>query len=146
MQVEVEQAMPLLWVLRDELNKTGTKFGCGVGSCGACTVLLDGEATRSCLYPVGLAAGKAITTVEGLAQDGALAHVQTAWIDQQVPQCGYCQSGMIMAAEALLSQNANPTDEDIDAAMTNVCRCGTYQRIRAAIKQAASLRQAESQL
>ena len=142
-QVEVEEAMPLLWVLRDELNLTGTKFGCGISSCGACSVMVDGVAVRSCLYPVGAAVGKAITTIEGVASDGNLSDIQRAWIEHQVPQCGYCQSGMIIAAEALLNQTPNPTDEDIDAAMTNICRCGTYDRIRAAIKQAASLRETE---
>ena len=137
-QVDVEEDMPLLWVLRDELNMTGTKFGCGVAACGACSVMLDGVAVRSCSLPVGFVADKEITTIEGVSNDGLLSALQTAWIDQQVPQCGYCQSGMIIAAEALLKRIPDPTDEDIDAAMTNICRCGTYQRIRAAIKQAAT--------
>ncbi len=144
--VEVEPEMPLLWVLRDELNMTGTKYGCGVSSCGACTVLLDGKAVRTCTLPVSAAAGKAITTIEGVAPEGQLSAVQKAWIEHQVPQCGYCQSGMILAAEALLDAKPDPTDEDIDAAMTNICRCGTYQRIRQAIKAAAGLRQQESDL
>ena len=137
-QVDVEEEMPLLWVLRDELNMTGTKFGCGVAACGACSVLLDGVAVRSCSMPVGFVAGKSITTIEGLASEGVLTALQAAWIEHQVPQCGYCQSGMIMAAEALLNRIPNPTDDDIDAAMTNICRCGTYQRVRAAIKDAAT--------
>ena len=137
-QVDVEEEMPLLWVLRDELNMTGTKFGCGVAACGACSVLLDGVAVRSCSIPVGFVAGKSITTIEGLASEGVLTALQAAWVEHQVPQCGYCQSGMIMAAEALLNRIPNPTDDDIDAAMTNICRCGTYQRVRAAIKDAAT--------
>lgn len=136
-QVEVEDNMPLLWVLRDELNMTGTKYGCGVSSCGACSVLIDGEAVRTCTMPVSLAIGKSIKTIEGIAENGQLSAIQKAWIQQQVPQCGYCQSGMIIAAEALLAKTPEPTDEDIDAAMTNICRCGTYQRIREAIKIAA---------
>ena len=140
-QLEVEEEMPLLWVLRDELNMTGTKFGCGVAACGACSVLMDGTAVRSCMTPVVIAAGKSITTIEGLATDDALSDLQTAWVDHQVPQCGYCQSGMIIAATSLLRRTPDPTDEDIDAAITNICRCGTYQRIRAAIKQAATKRQ-----
>ena len=140
-QLDVEEEMPLLWVLRDELNMTGTKFGCGVAACGACSVLMDGTAVRSCMTPVGIATGKSITTIEGIAEGDTLSDLQNAWVDQQVPQCGYCQSGMIIAAEALLQRNPDPTDEDIDAAITNICRCGTYQRIRAAIKQAATQRQ-----
>jgi isoquinoline 1-oxidoreductase alpha subunit len=130
--------MPLLWYLRDELGLTGTKFGCGIAACGACTVHLDGEAVRSCQTPVGAIEGKAVTTIEGL--DPAGEHVvQRAWRAQQVPQCGYCQSGQIMQAVSLLATTANPTDDEIDAAMAgNICRCGTYQRIRAAIRQAAS--------
>ena len=137
-QVDVDSRMPLLWVLRDVLNLTGTKYGCGVASCGACTVHVDGQPTRSCLFPAASAQGKQITTVEGLGE--TLSDVQQAWIDHQVPQCGYCQSGMIMAAEALISEIPEPTDQDIDKRITNICRCGTYQRIRAAIKQAASRR------
>lgn len=143
-QVDVEQDMPLLWVLRDELNMTGTKFGCGVASCGACSVMVDGEAIRSCSYPVENAIGKTITTIEGIALKGQLSAVQKAWIEHQVPQCGYCQSGMIIAAEALLDSNPDPSDEDINAAMTNICRCGTYQRVRAAIKTAAKTRREEN--
>lgn len=135
--VDAEEGMPLLWVLRDILNSTGTKYGCGVGACGACTVLVDGAAVRSCSYPAALAQGKEITTIEGLAQGGALHKVQQAWIDAQAPQCGFCQSGQIMAAVALLKEKPQPTDEDIDAAMTNICRCGAYSQIRAAIHAAA---------
>jgi isoquinoline 1-oxidoreductase alpha subunit len=136
-EVDAEDGMPLLWVLRDVLNFTGTKFGCGVGACGACTVLIDGVATRSCSFPVALAAGKDIKTIEGLAQGDTLHKVQQAWIDAQAPQCGYCQSGQIMAAVALLQEKPQPTDEEIDAAMTNICRCGAYAQIRAAIHAAA---------
>ena len=136
--VDVEGNMPLLWVLRDELNMTGTKFGCGVSACGACTVLVDGVATRTCILPVSAAEGKEITTIEGLTGDSGRSVVQQAWIDHQVPQCGYCQSGMIMAAESLLRSNTAPTDDDIDLAMTNICRCGTYNRVRTAIHDAAS--------
>lgn len=136
-EVDVDPAMPLLWVLRDELVLTGTKFGCGIAQCGACTVHIDGMATRSCILPVSAAEGKQVTTIEGISSD--LQHpVQQAWIAQQVPQCGYCQSGQIMSAVALLHDNPNPSDEDIDIAMQgNICRCGTYPRIRKAIKQAA---------
>ncbi len=144
--LDVEPQMPLLWVLRDELNMTGTKYGCGVSSCGACTVLLDGVATRTCTLPVSAVAGKEIITIEGLAADGQLTAVQRAWIAQQVPQCGYCQSGMIMATEALLRSNPDPSDDDIDAAITNICRCGTYQRVRTAIKQAARQQQQGDEL
>jgi isoquinoline 1-oxidoreductase alpha subunit len=134
--VDVDPAMPLLWVLRDVLNLTGTKFGCGVAACGACTVLIDGEAVRSCVFPVGQALGKDVRTIEGLG--GGKPHaLQTAWIERQVPQCGYCQSGMLMAAAALLAANSDPRDADIDAAITNICRCGTYPRIREAIRIAA---------
>ena len=135
--VDAEEGMPLLWVLRDILNFTGTKYGCGVGACGACTVLVDGAAVRSCSYPAVLAQGKAITTIEGLAAGGTLHKVQQAWIDAQAPQCGFCQSGQIMAAVALLKEKPQPTDADIDAAMTNICRCGAYEQIRAAIHAAA---------
>ena len=135
--VDTEPAMPLLWVIRDVLNMTGTKYGCGVASCGACTVHVDGVATRTCVLPVSAVEGKNITTIEGIAQDGELSAVQKAWIAHQVPQCGYCQSGMIMAAEALLKTNPNPTEEDIRANITNVCRCGTYNRILPAILTAA---------
>jgi len=126
----------MLWVLRDELNLTGTKFGCGIAMCGACTVHVDGEPTRSCVMPVSAVAGKKITTIEGLSKDGGHA-VQKAWVGLQVPQCGYCQSGMIMVAAALLAQNRNPSDADIDAMVTNLCRCGTYVRVREAIHVAA---------
>jgi len=134
--VDVEPEMPLLWVLRDELGLTGTKYGCGIAMCGACTVHLDGQPTRSCVMPVSAVEGKKITTVEALSQDGNH-RVQKAWVKLQVPQCGYCQSGMIMAAAALLEQNKNPSDADIDAAITNICRCGTYARVREAIHVAA---------
>lgn len=141
-RIDVDPKMPLLWVLRDILNMTGTKYGCGVAACGACTVHVDGQPTRSCLYPVSSAEGKEIITVEGL-EAGHLSAVQQAWIKHQVPQCGYCQSGMIMATEALLNEIPYPTDADIDRRITNICRCGTYQRIRAAIKEAAQLRMQE---
>ena len=136
--VDVEADTPLLWVLRDELGFKGVKFGCGVAACGACTVHMDGTATRTCVMPVEAATDTKITTIEGLAVDGVLTDVQQAWIDAQVPQCGYCQSGMIMAVSALLDEIPNPTDEDIDAAITNVCRCGSYPRIRKAIKAVIS--------
>ena len=145
-QIEVEESMPLLWVLRDELNMTGTKYGCGVSACGACTVLVDGEAMRTCTLPVSSAIGKEITTIEGIAKEGILSAVQKAWIEQQVPQCGYCQSGMIMAAEALLAKNQEPTDEDINASITNICRCGTYERIRSAIHSAAKMLKEDNEL
>ena len=139
--------MPLLWVLRDVLNLTGTKYGCGVSSCGACTVLIDGSATKTCTLPVSAAAGKKITTIEGISNDGQLSAVQQAWIEHQVPQCGYCQSGMILAAEALLLTNPDPTDEEIDRAIDNICRCGTYQRVRDAIHTAARrLRETQDEL
>ena len=136
-QVDADPAMPLLWVLRDLLNMTGTKFGCGVAACGACTVRVDGAAVRSCVTPVSTVAGKSIQTIEALGTADKPHALQTAWIARQVPQCGYCQSGMLMAAAALLEAKPQPTDADIDAAMTNICRCGTYQRVRAAIKQAS---------
>jgi isoquinoline 1-oxidoreductase alpha subunit len=135
--LDVEDDTPLLWVLRDTVGLTGTKYGCGIAQCGACTVLIDGAPTRSCRAPVGSLAGRAVTTIEALAQNGKLHPVQQAWIDLDVPQCGYCQSGMIMAAVALLRDKPKPTDADIDAAITNICRCGTYQRVRAAIHAAA---------
>ena len=136
--VDVPPDMPLLWVLRDVIGLTGTKFGCGVAACGACTVHLDGQAIRSCVTPAGVAAGKSITTIEAVGQSTAGKKIQEAWIALDVPQCGYCQSGQIMSASALLAGKASPTDADIDAAMSgNICRCGTYGRIRAAIKQAA---------
>jgi len=133
-----EPDTPLLWVLRDSLKLTGTKFGCGIAQCGACTVLIDGQAMRSCSIPASLVAGKPVTTIEGLSADGTHP-VQLAWIEFDVPQCGYCQSGQIMAAVALLKEKPKPTDADIDRQMTNICRCGTYPRIRAAIHRAAEL-------
>ena len=136
-ELDVEAEMPLLWALRDELDLTGTKYGCGVAWCGACTVLLDGQPVRSCTIPVSAAADRSVSTIEGLKQGDTLHRVQKAWIDLQVPQCGYCQSGQIMAAVALLNDKADPSDAEIDAAMQNVCRCGTYGRIRAAIHAAA---------
>lgn len=135
-EADVEPDMPLLWLLRDELGLTGTKFGCGVGACGACTVQLNGAAVRSCVMPVSAVAGQAVATIESTG-DPILARLQAAWLVHQVPQCGYCQSGMLMAAAALLRQNPLPSDTDIDAAMTNLCRCGTYTRVRAAIHSAA---------
>jgi isoquinoline 1-oxidoreductase alpha subunit len=134
--LDIEAEMPLLWAIRDEAGLTGTKFGCGVAQCGACTVLLDGEPVRSCSVPAGVAVGRKVITIEGLGGKSAL---QKAWIEKQVPQCGYCQSGMLMAATALLARKPRPTDADIDAAITNLCRCGTYPRIKAAIKAAARL-------
>jgi isoquinoline 1-oxidoreductase alpha subunit len=140
LQANADPRTPLLWVLRDTLGMTGTKYGCGIAQCGACTVHIDGVATRSCQVPLSAAAnGKKIVTIEGLAQDGKLTKVQQAWLDNDVPQCGYCQSGMIMAATALLASNPKPTDADIDAAMTNICRCGTYQQVREAIHAAAKV-------
>jgi isoquinoline 1-oxidoreductase alpha subunit len=136
--VSAEPDKPLLWVLREDLGLTGTKFGCGMALCGACTVHLDGSPVRSCVTPLAAAGGKRITTIEGLERGGRLHPVQEAFIEQDVPQCGYCQCGQVMSAAALLAKQKNPTDADIDAAMSgNICRCGTYQRIRAAIKQAA---------
>lgn len=138
-EVDVEADMPLLWVLRDELGMTGTKYGCGVAACGACTVHVDGEAVRSCQTPIGDVDGATITTIEGLGTPSALHVVQQAWVDHQVAQCGYCQSGQIMQASALLQENSSPSDDDIDEWMNgNLCRCGTYPRIRAAIKSAAA--------
>ena len=128
---------PLLWVLREQLGMTGTKYGCGIAQCGACTVLIDGVPTRSCQTPVNSVGNKKVTTIEGLAVDGKLNKIQAAWAALDVPQCGYCQSGMIMAATALLAAKPNPTDADIDAAMTNICRCGTYVQVREAIHAAA---------
>ena len=137
-ELDVPHDMPLLWVLRDIVGLTGTKFGCGVALCGACTVHLDGRAIRSCITPVSHAAGKSVTTVEAIGETSIGRKVQQAWLDIEVVQCGYCQSGQIMSAAALLASNSNPSDADIDAAMSgNICRCGTYQRIRAAIKSAA---------
>jgi isoquinoline 1-oxidoreductase alpha subunit len=136
-EIDAEPSMPLLWVLRDVLHMTGTKFGCGIAACGACTVHVDGQATRSCVTPVSAVVGKKIATIESLATSPQQA-LQKAWIAEQVPQCGYCQSGMLMAAAALLQRKPKPSDADIDEAMTNLCRCGTYQRVRAAIHRAAA--------
>ena len=136
--VDVEPDTPLLWVLRDTLGLTGTKYGCGIAQCGACTVHIDGVATRSCSVPVSAVEGSAITTIEGLSPNGDLHPVQRAWIAHDVPQCGYCQSGMIMAIAALLKDNPKPTDADIDSTITNICRCGTYQQVREAIHAAAT--------
>lgn len=135
--VDVEADAPLLWVIRDELNLTGTKFGCGVGACGACTVHVNGKAVRSCVLPVSAAVNAQITTIEGLGAQG-LSAVQAAWILHQVPQCGYCQSGVIMAVSALLADNPAPTDDQLVATITNICRCGTYSRMRAAVKSLAA--------
>ncbi len=146
-EVDVEQEMPLLWVLRDELGLTGTKFGCGIATCGACTVHVDGVATRTCVFPVSAAGGKTITTIEGLAtresrpasiDETSLHAVQQAWIDHQVPQCGYCQSGMIMAVAALLDSNPEPSDDELETAVSNICRCGTYERVRSAVRSLAA--------
>ena len=137
-QVDVDPSTPLLWVLREQVGLTGTKYGCGIAQCGSCTVHVDGAAMRSCSVPVSAMAGKKIVTIEGLAQNGVLHKVQQAWVDHDVPQCGYCQSGMIMAVVALLKDKPKPTDADIDAGITNICRCGTYQQVRAAIHSAAN--------
>jgi isoquinoline 1-oxidoreductase subunit alpha len=137
-EVDVEPDTPLLWVLREQIGLTGTKYGCGIAQCGACTVHINGEAVRSCSLPVSEAEGKQVTTIEGLAQNGVLHKVQKAWLDHDVPQCGYCQTGMIMAVAALLKDKAKPTDADIDSNITNICRCGTYQQVRAAIHAAAA--------
>ena len=136
-QVDVDPDTPLLWVLRDTIGLTGTKYGCGIAQCGACTVHVDGVAMRSCSVPLSAVAGRQITTIEGLAQNGVLHKVQQAWLDHDVPQCGYCQCGMIMAVAALLNKNPKPTDAEIDAAITNICRCGTYVQVRAGIHRAA---------
>ena len=136
-EVDAPADMPLLWVLRDLLHLTGTKFGCGIAYCGACTVLVDGQATRSCVMPLAALAGKPIHTIEGAASRKPYGAVREAWIAEQVPQCGYCQPGMVMATIALLEANPSPTDADIDAAITNICRCGTYPRVRKAIHRAA---------
>jgi isoquinoline 1-oxidoreductase subunit alpha len=140
-QLDIEDETPLLWVLRDEIGLTGTKFGCGIAACGACTVHVNGEAMRSCSVPVGSVAGAQITTIEGLSPDSTHA-VQQAWLTEQVPQCGYCQSGQIMATAAYLKANPSPTDADIDANLTNICRCGTYERLRRAVHRAAALMRA----
>ena len=135
--LDVEPEMPLLWVLREQLGLTGTKYGCGIAACGTCTVHLDGRAVRSCMLPMSAAEGKHVTTIEGLAQQGTRHAVQQAWVAHQVPQCGYCQSGMIMAVAGLLAQTPAPTDDEIDTRLTNICRCGTFVRVRAAIHTAA---------
>jgi isoquinoline 1-oxidoreductase alpha subunit len=137
--VDVEPDAPLLWVIRDEIGLTGTKFGCGVAACGACTVHVNGEAQRSCQVPVSSVAGAEVTTIEGLSANGLTA-VQQAWIEHQVPQCGYCQSGMIMAVSALLQKNPSPSDDELKESITNICRCGTYPRIRAAVRSLATVR------
>ena len=137
LEVDVNPSTPLLWVIREQVGLTGTKYGCGITQCGACTVHLDGVAVRSCGVPAAAAEGKQITTIEGLATGGALHKVQQAWLEYQVPQCGFCQSGMIMAVAALLKDNPKPTDADIDAGITNICRCGTFQQVREAIHAAA---------
>ena len=136
-EIDAEMDTPLLWAIRENAGLTGTKYGCGIAQCGACTVHIDGVATRSCSVPLSDAIGKNITTIEGLASNGALHKVQQAWIANDVPQCGYCQSGMIMAVVALLSEKPQPTDKDIDEAITNICRCGTFQQVREAIHMAA---------
>jgi isoquinoline 1-oxidoreductase alpha subunit len=136
--VDVEPDTPLLWVIRDTIGLTGTKYGCGIAQCGACTVHIDGKAVRACSIAVSDAAGKQVTTIEGLATNGQLHKVQKAWIDNDVPQCGYCQSGMIMAVAALLKDKPKPSDADIDQAITNICRCGTYQQVRAGIQSAVA--------
>ena len=135
--VDVDPGTPLLWAIREQVGLTGTKYGCGIAQCGACTVHMDGAPVRSCTIPASAAAGKRITTIEGLASGKTLHKVQKAWLDHEVPQCGFCQSGMIMAAAALLREKPRPTDADIDAAITNICRCGTFQEVRAAIHAAA---------
>ena len=137
-EVDIDPNTPLLWVIREWVGLTGTKYGCGIAQCGACTVHVDGAAVRSCAFPARAGEGKQITTIEGLAPKGVLNAVQQAWIEHDVPQCGYCQSGMIMAVAALLKVKRKPTDADIDAAITNICRCGTYQQVRAAIHTAAA--------
>ena len=136
--IDVEPDTPLLWAIRENVGLTGTKYGCGIAQCGACTVHMDGVATRSCGVSVSEAIGKQITTIEGLANEGTLSKVQQAWIDHDVPQCGYCQSGMIMAVSALLKDNPRPTDQDINDAITNICRCGTFQQVRDAIHAIAN--------
>jgi isoquinoline 1-oxidoreductase subunit alpha len=136
--IDVEPDTPLLWAIRENVGLTGTKYGCGVAQCGSCTVHVDGVAMRSCSVPVSAAAGKRITTIEGLSENGTLTKVQQAWLDNEVPQCGYCQSGMIMAVTALLKDKPKPTDADINNAITNICRCGTFQQVRAAIHAAAN--------
>ena len=136
-EVDVDPNTPLLWAIREQVGLTGTKYGCGIAECGACTVHIDGQAVRSCVVPVSAAAGKQVTTIEGLATGSALHKVQKAWVDHEVPQCGYCQAGMIMAVAALLKEKPKPTDADIDSGITNICRCGTFQQVREAIHAAA---------
>lgn len=136
-RLDVADGTPLLWAIREQAALTGTKYGCGIGACGACTVQVDGVAVRSCVTPVETVAGRSVTTIEGLASGGRLHAVQEAWIEQQVPQCGYCQSGVIMAVAALLERDPSPSDQDLEAAITNICRCGTYERIRGAIRSLA---------
>ena len=143
--LDVPPEMPLLWALREQAGLTGTKFGCGIGACGACTVHLDGTAVRSCSVSVGTVVGRSVTTIEGLAGDGELHPVQQAWIDHQVPQCGYCQSGMIMAISALLEGRPDATDEQVAASITNICRCGTYERIRSAVRSLDSAEDLEEE-
>ena len=143
--LDVPPEMPLLWALREQTGLTGTKFGCGIGACGACTVHLDGTAVRSCSVSVGTVVGRSVTTIEGLAGDGELHPVQQAWIDHQVPQCGYCQSGMIMAISALLERLPDATDEQVATSITNICRCGTYERIRGAVRSLGSAEDLEEQ-
>lgn len=138
--VDVPDEKPLLWVVRDEAGLLGSKFGCGVAACGACTMHVDGTAVRTCVLPVSAVAGAEVRTIEGVANETGLSAVQRAWLEHQVPQCGYCQSGMIMAVEALLDQTPQPTDRDIDKAISNICRCGTYERVRAAVHAAAKMR------
>lgn len=135
--IDVDPSTPLLWAIREQVGLTGTKYGCGVAQCGACTVMLEGQAIRSCVIPVSAAEGKSVQTIEGLAKDGNLTKLQQAWVDHQVPQCGFCQSGMLMAATDLLAKNPKPTDADIDMAITNICRCGSFQEVRAAIHSVA---------
>jgi isoquinoline 1-oxidoreductase alpha subunit len=135
--VDADPATPLLWVIREQLGMTGTKFGCGIAQCGACTVLVNGRAVRSCVYPVSSVGKQKVETIESLEKNGQLSKIQQAWVENEVPQCGYCQSGMIMATTALLRKKPKPTDADIDAAVTNICRCGTFQEVRAAIHMAA---------
>ncbi|MEI8399762.1 MAG: (2Fe-2S)-binding protein [Alcaligenaceae bacterium] len=135
--VDVDPNTPLLWVIREQVGLTGTKYGCGIAQCGACTIMMDGAAIRSCVLPVSAGVGKQIQTIEGLAKDGKMTQLQQAWIEHQVPQCGFCQSGMLMAATDLLAKKPKPTDADIDAAITNICRCGSFQEVRAAIHSVA---------
>ena len=143
-EIDVDPSTPLLWVLRDHLELTGTKFGCGIAACGACTVHIDGQAMRSCVYPASAAEGKSVTTIEGLSED-ASHPVQQAWVELDTPQCGYCQSGMIMASAALLADNPEPSDDDINQRITNICRCGTLPRVRAGIHRAAEIAKGDNE-